>query len=100
MQVRGSQLGRNESFELDWSQAGCTFLMSYSANWGSGGYVTVGPEGKLTIGGYSAKDKQAAARFEVVDCDEYTDSSLVNEVLVKQPPPLMGKDGAGGRAGK
>lgn len=91
-QVRGDHLGRNESFEVEWSQDPQVggFLMSYSANWGNGGYVLIGKEGKLTIGGYGTKEKHLAARFQVVDCDDYTDGSLVSDVLVRQPSRVKG----------
>lgn len=91
-QVRGDHLGRNESFEVEWSQDPQVggFLMSYSANWGNGGYVLIGKEGKLIIGGYSSKEKHSAARFQLVDCDDYTDGSLVSDVLVRQSSRVKG----------
>jgi hypothetical protein len=39
------------------------------------------------IGGYDVKDRQEAARFQVIDCDMYSSSEYVNEVLrpLKRP---------------
>lgn len=94
-QVRGSGLGKNEEWELDWKRP-TSFLMSCSANWGSGGYLMVTGEGEkigLKLGGYSLEDRKKAAMFHIIDCENYRSSDYINEVLVPRPlpPPGQGK---------
>lgn len=87
LKVKGGGFGRNEEWEVDWKAPDRTFLMCCSANWGNGGYLMVDDKGELRIGGYDVKDRQEAARFQVVDCDMYSSSEYVNEVLrpLKRP---------------
>jgi hypothetical protein len=76
--------------------------MSSSANWGNGGYLmvttttTTTPTSgnthtqrdthahELRLGGYSVEERGKAALFEIVDCETYRTSEVVNEVCVKK----------------
>jgi len=88
--VRGSRLGKNEEFEVDWSSPATT-LLSCSANWGSGGYLVVGEQGELHVIGYSLEDRKKASVFLIVNVDMYSSSDYVNEKLRLQPPPVVEK---------
>eukprot|EP00624_Nannochloropsis_granulata_P000777 evm.model.NODE_13262_length_16184_cov_20.672207.1 len=96
--VRGTGLGKNEEWEVDWGKPGGAFLLSCSANWGNGGYVMVvpGKEGgreggqgrgqEVRLGGYGVEEMGKAALFELVDCETYRTTEVVTEIIHKKTP--------------
>jgi len=88
--VRGTGLGKNEEWEVDWRRPGGAFLLSCSANWGNGGYLMVvpGKEGgrEVRLGGYGVEEWGKAVLFELVDCETYRTTEVVTEIMCKKTP--------------
>ena len=86
--VRGTGLGKNEEWEVDWRRPGGAFLLSCSANWGNGGYLMVvpGKEGgrEVRLGGYGVEEWGKAVLFELVDCETYRTTEVVTEIMCKK----------------
>lgn len=96
--VRGTGLGKNEEWEVDWGKPGGAFLLSCSANWGNGGYLMLVPgkeggrgggEGRgqdVRLGGYGVEERGKAALFELMDCETYRTTEVVTEIMHKKTP--------------
>ncbi|TFJ82291.1 hypothetical protein NSK_006411 [Nannochloropsis salina CCMP1776] len=94
--VRGTGLGKNEEWEVDWRRPEGAFLLSCSANWGSGGYLMAFPKKEetlgqtlaydLRLGGYNGEERGKAALFEIVDCENYRTTDVVTEIIQKKTP--------------